>query len=89
MEAEAPQILLSILFLIIGIALFAGAIVIRLKMEKEVKGGRKVLWNSVFPYWNSSDFSEKGNTLRKAYNIVYFALIIYSLALIIFMKAND
>ena len=77
MEAEAPQILLSILFLIIGIALFAGAIVIRLKMEKEVKGGRKVLWNSVFPYWNSSDFSEKGNTLRKAYNIVYFALIIY------------
>ena len=89
MESEALRVLLGMLFLVIGIALFAGAIVIRLQMEKEVKGGRKVLWNSVFPYWNSSDFSEKGNTLRKAYNIVYFALIIYSVTLIIFMKAND
>lgn len=89
MEAEASRVLLGILFLVIGIALFAGAIVIRLKMENEVKGGRKVLWNSVFPYWNSSDFSEKGNRLRKAYNVIYFALIVYSTVLIIFMKAND
>lgn len=81
--------MLGILFLVVGIALFAGAIVIRLKMENEVKGGRKVLWNNVFPYWNSSDFSEKGNKLRKAYNVIYFALIVYSSALIIFMKVND
>ena len=89
MEAEASQVLLGILFLVIGIALFGGAIVIRLQMENEVKGGRKVLWNNVFPYWNSSDFSEKGNTLRKTYNVIYFALIVYSLALVIFMKGND
>ena len=89
MEAEASRVLLGLLFLVIGIALFAGAIVIRLQMEKEVKGGRKILWNNLFPYWNSSDFSEKGNALRKAYNIIYFALIVYSLALVIFMKASD
>ena len=81
--------LLGLLFLVIGVALFAGAIAIRLKMESEVKGGRKILWNNYLPYWNSSDFSEKGNTLRKTYNIIYFALIVYSIALIIFMKAND
>ena len=89
MEAEALRVLLGLLFLVIGIALFAGAIVIRLQTEKEVKGARKILWNNLFPYWNSSDFSEKGNTLRKTYNIIYFALIVYSLALVIFMKAND
>jgi len=89
MEAEASRVLLGLLFLVIGIALFAGAIVTRLQMEKEVKGGRKILSNHFFLYWNSSDFSEKGNTLRKTYNIIYFALIVYSLALFIFMKAND
>jgi len=89
MEAEASRVLLGLLFLVIGIALFAGAIVIRLQMEKEVKGGSKILRNNLFPYWNSSDFSEKGNTLRKTYNIIYFALIVYTLALVIFMKAND
>lgn len=89
MESEASRVLLGLLFLVVGIALFTGAIAIRLKMENEVKGGRKILWNNYLPYWNSSDFSEKGNTLRKIYNMIYFALIVYSIALIIFMKAND
>jgi len=89
MEEEASRVLLGLIFLVIGIALFAGAIVTRLQMEKEVKGGRKILWNNMFPYWNSNDFSEKGNKLRKTYNTIYFALIVYSLALILFMKGNN
>ena len=89
MEMEASRIFLVLLFLAIGIALFAGAIATRLQMEKEVKGGRRVLWNSYLPYWNSNDFSEKGNRLRKIYNLIYFVLIVYSLVLVIFMKASD
>ena len=89
MEAETSRQLLGLLFLVVGIVLFAGAMSIRLKMENEVKGGRKVFWNSYLPYWNSSDFTDKGNTLRKIYNIIYYALIVYSIALIMFMKGND
>lgn len=88
MEMAASRVFLGLLFLVVGVALFLAAIVIRLQMEKEVKGRRKVLWNSFLPYWNSNDFSEKGNSLRKTYNIIYFALIVYSLALVSFMKAN-
>ena len=88
MEMEASRLFLVLLFLIIGIALFAGAITTRLQMEKEVKGGRRVLWNNYLPYWNSNDFSEKGNRLRKIYNILYFVLIVYSLVLVKFMKAS-
>jgi hypothetical protein len=75
--------------LVVGVVLFRGAISTRLKMEKEVKGGRVIIWNSLFPYWNSKDFTERGNSLRKRYNIIYFVLIFYSLALIIFVKASD
>ncbi|MFT5114265.1 MAG: hypothetical protein ACI8P9_003601 [Parasphingorhabdus sp.] len=73
----------------VGIALFAGSIVIKLQMEKEVKGGRGKLSNNLFPYWNSSEFSDKGNSLRKKYNIIYFVLIVYSIALYLFMKVSD
>ena len=88
MEMETSRLFLILLFLIIGIALFAGAITTRLQMEKEVKGGKRVLWNNHLPYWNSNDFSERGNKLRKKYNIIYFVLIVYSLVLVIFMKAG-
>ena len=88
MEMEASRFFLGLLFLVVGIALFATAIVIRLQMENEVKGGKTVLRNRFLPYWNSDNFSEKGNTLRKTYNIVYFVLIVYSSALIIFMKTG-
>ena len=86
---EISRIIIGLLFLAAGVALFLGAIATRLQMEKEVKGGRKVLWNSYLPYWNSKDFSEKGNLLRKRYNLIYFVLVFYSLALVAFMKASE
>ena len=86
---DASSVIIGLLFLVVGVVLFLGAIVIRLKMEKEVKGGRVIIWNSYLPYWNSKDFTERGNSLRKTYNIVYFVLIFYSLALIVFMKVGD
>ena len=86
---EISKILLTLLFLAIGIALFLGAIMTRLQLEKEVKGGRKVILNNFLPYWNADDFSEKGNSLRKTYNRIYYALIVYSLALIAFVKSSE
>ena len=86
---EISRIIIGLLFLAVGVVLFLGAIATRLQMEKEVKGGRKVLWNSYLPYWNSKDFSEKGNLLRKRYNLIYFVLVFYSLALVAFMKASE
>jgi len=89
MEAEASRILLNLLFFIIGIALFAGAIATRLKMEKEFKDGTQILPRNFFLYLDSSNFSKKGNALRKKYNVIYTVLTVYSLALFIYMKAND
>ena len=86
---EISRILLTLLFLAIGIALFLGAIMTRLQLEKEVKGGRRVILNNFLPYWNADDFSEKGNSLRKTYNRIYYALIVYSLALIAFVKSSE
>ena len=83
---ELFRIFSGLLFLAVGIALFMGAIVVRLRLEKEVKGGRKVVLNNVLPYWNTDDFTEKGNSLRKKYNNFYYALILYSLSLFIFMN---
>jgi hypothetical protein len=86
---EVSRILLILLFLAIGIALFLGAIMTRLQLEKEVKGGRRVILNNFLPYWNADDFSKKGNSLRKTYNRIYYALIVYSLALIAFVKSSE
>ena len=86
---EISRILLTLLFLAIGIALFLGAIMTRLQLEKEIKGGRKVILNNILPYWNADDFSEKGNSLRKTYNRIYYALIVYSLALVAFVKSSE
>ncbi len=86
---EISRILLTLLFLAIGIALFRGAIMTRLQLEKEVKGGRKIILSNFLPYWNADDFSEKGNSLRKKYNRIYYALIVYSLVLIAFMKSSE
>ncbi len=85
---EISRVIIGFFFLLVGAALFLSAILVRLQMEKEVKGGRTVYWNSFLPYWNASDFSERGNSLRRIYNKIYYALIVYSLALIIFMKAG-
>jgi len=89
MEVEAYRILLNWLFLVIGIALFALAIATRLQMEKEFKDGAERLPSNFFLYLDSSGFSDKGNALRKKYNIIYSVLTVYSLALFIYMKAND
>jgi hypothetical protein len=88
MEMDISSIFLSLLFLAVGIALFLGAIVVRLRLEKEVKSGRKVVLNNFLPYWNTDDFTEKGNSLRKKYNNFYYALIIYSLSLYIYMNSG-
>jgi len=58
-------------------------------MEKEFKDGTQSLPSNFFLYLDSSGFSEKGNALRKKYNIIYSVLTAYSLALFIYMKAND
>ena len=80
--------MLEMLFILIGIALFVGAITTKLKMEKEYKDGASRMPNNLFLYLDSSDFSEKGNELRKKYNAFYSVLIVYSIALFIFMKAD-
>ena len=85
---EISRVIIGFFFLLVGAVLFLSAILVRLQMEKEVKGGRTIYWNSFLPYWNESDFSERGNSLRRKYNKIYYALIVYSLALIIFMKAS-
>jgi hypothetical protein len=85
---EISRVIIGFLFLPVGAALFLSAILVRLQMEKEVKGGRTIYWNSFIPFWNESDFTERGNSLRRKYNKIYYALIAYSLALIIFMKAG-
>ena len=81
--------MLGAVFLFIGIALFAGSIATKIQMEKEYKGGTTRLPNNFFLYLDPSDFSEKGNTLRKRYNLIYVVLIVYSIALYIFMRVND
>jgi len=83
---DISRIFFGLLFLVVGIALFLGAIVVRLRLEKEVKGGREVVLNNFLPYWNTDDFTEKGNSLRKKYNNIYYALIVYSLSLFIYMN---
>ena len=85
---EISRVIIGLFFLLVGAALFLSAILVRLQMEKEVKGGRTIYWNSFLPCWNESDFNERGNALRRIYNKIYYALIVYSLALIIFMKAS-
>ena len=81
--------MLGAVFLFIGILLFGAAIATKLQMEKEFKDGTSRLPNNFFLYLDPSDFSEKGNALRKKYNVIYSALIIYCIALFIFMKASD
>lgn len=89
MELDVTRVFLGLLFVVVGVVLFGGAIVIRLRMEQEVIGDKKVLRNSHFPFWSSDGLSDKGNTLRKIYNVIYFVLIAYAIALTVFMRAGD
>jgi hypothetical protein len=83
---DLTRIFSGLLFLVVGIALFRWSVVVRLRLEDEVKGGRKVVLNNFLPFWNTEDFTDKGNSLRKKYNFIYYALIVYSLLLFVFMK---
>jgi len=85
---DISRIFIGLLFLAVGIALFLGAIVVRLRLEKEIKDGRKIVLNNFLPYWNTDDFTEKGNSLRRKYNSFYYALILYSLSLYIYMNSE-
>ena len=76
----------EMLFYAIGIALFAGAIATKLQMEKEYKDGTSRMPNNLFLYLDADDFSAKGNELRKRYNLLYSVLIVYSIALFIYLK---
>ncbi|MCP4333185.1 MAG: hypothetical protein GY785_11060 [Gammaproteobacteria bacterium] len=84
---EISRILAGLLFLVVGVALFGGAIYARLQMEQEVRGGRKITWNNVLPYGKAENFSARGNRYRKAYNLLYLLLILYSFALLAFVKS--
>ena len=85
---EALRVFIGLGFLAVGLPLFIGAAIVRFRMEKEVKSGRVVFWNNFLPYWNSKDFTEEGNLLRRMYNKLYFVAIIYSLAFLVFMKSD-
>ena len=84
---EIGRILAGLLFLGIGVALFAAAIYARLQMEQEVRGGHRISWNNVLPYGKAESFSARGNRYRKAYNLLYLLLILYAFALLAFVKS--
>ena len=86
---EISRILAGLLFLVAGVALFGGAIYARLQMEQEVRGGYKIAWNTVLPYGKAERFSARGNRYRRAYNLLYLLLILYSFALLAFVKSAD
>jgi hypothetical protein len=86
---EVSSILTGSFFIIVGVLLCRWIVITRLQLEKEVKEGRSIALHNFLPYWNADDFTEKGNALRKTYNMVYYALLVYSLALYLYMQAND
>ena len=83
------RILMGSLFVVVGVVLTGWIMVTKLKLEKEVKEGKSFNMHKMLPFWNRDDFTEKGNALRTTYNNLYYALIVYSVALYIFMQSND
>ena len=86
---EISRVLIGSLFVVVGIVLARWVVSTKLQLEKEVKEGKSINMHKMLPYWNADDFTEKGNSLRKTYNNLYYALIVYSLALYAFMQANE
>ena len=89
MEMEVSRILIGSVFVVVGIVLARWVVSTKLQLEKEVKEGKSFNMHKLLPYWNAADFTDKGNSLRKTYNNLYYALIVYSLALYVFMQANE
>ena len=77
------------LFVVVGIVLARWVVVTRLQMDKEMKEGKTFNMHKLLPYWNSEDFTEQGNRLRKTYNNLYYALLVYTLALYVFMHSSE
>jgi hypothetical protein len=86
---EISRVLIGSLFVVVGIVLARWVVSTKLQLEKEGKQGKSINMHKMLPYWNADDFTEKGNSLRKTYNNLYYALILYSLALYVFMQANE
>ena len=86
---EISRVLIGLLFVVVGIVLARWVVSTKLQLEKEGKQGKSINMHKMLPYWNADDFTEKGNSLRKTYNNLYYALILYSLALYVFMQANE
>jgi hypothetical protein len=77
------------LFVVVGIVLTGWVMKTKLQLEKEVKEGKSVNMHKLLPFWNGDDFTEKGNSLRKTYNNLYYVLIVYSVALYLFMQTGE
>jgi hypothetical protein len=83
---EVSRILIGSLFVVVGIVLTGWIMKTKLQLEKEVKEGESFNMHKMLPYWNADDFTEQGNSLRKTYNNLYYALIVYSVVLYLFMQ---
>ena len=86
---EISRILIGSLFVVVGIVLARWVVSIKLQLEKEGKQGKSINRHKILPYWNADDFTDKGNSLRKTYNNLYYVLIVYSLALYVFMHSGE
>jgi len=83
------SILIGSLFVIVGVVLCRWTVVTKLQMDKEVKEGRTLPLHKFLPYWNADDFTEKGDSLRRTYNKLYYALVVYSFTLYLYMQVYD
>jgi len=86
---EISRFILGALFLVVGILLSRWIVVVKLQLEDEVKGGQSGRLSNILPIWGASRFSDKGNLLRKKYNNLYYLLVVYSLALLVFMRSGN
>ncbi len=86
---EIWRVLLGVLFLVVGIMLSRWIVKVKLELEGEIKGGQSTRLSNILPIGGAERFSEKGNLLRKRYNKLYYMLIVYSLALFVFMRSGD
>jgi len=86
---EISRVLIGSLFVVVGIVLARWVVSTKLQLEKEGKEGKSINMHKILPYWNADDFTEKGNSLRKTYNNLYYALVVFSLALYVFMHSSE
>ena len=80
---------MGVLFLVVGIMLSRWIVMVKLELEGEIKGGESTRLSNILPIGGAERFSEKGNLLRKRYNNLYYMLIVYSVALFVFMRSGE